>query len=226
MKLFSNGGKEAASYFEEHSDVVLETVKIARDAIEAYLKGDISKGDKLTSKVNDLETKADSKGSKFEKSLREGAFLPAFREDFSKLCEAVDDVADIADSALRTFSRRLDIIEELDEAEKFNMKGCKNNILQLFNQAVKTTEALNGAVNAIFENMDEAPKLTDEIHKRERKADFIEEDLLKDLYASGDTFSHIGFIQLKELIEKASGISDMAEDAGDVISSTYVGLKT
>lgn len=230
IALLSIGGSKEKSSFEtlkKHSETVVLTVKKFRDAIAAYSEREYDKGKELLLEVDKLESKADKIGWEFETQLGAGAFLPAFRGDLSRLSERIDDVADMAEESIRCIYLRPKLFEDLVKAERDNdeIKEIRIGLVELADQSIDCAESLNEAVSVLMDDMDKAVEKAEEIHRYERKSDITEERLLKELFKNEELFSPLTVMQIKELICLIAGISDIAEDAGDLLSAMCVALK-
>lgn len=223
------GGKEKSAFktFKKHSKAVVDTVKKFEDAIAAYSEQKYGKGEELLLEVDELESKADELGWKFEVGLGSGAFLPAFRGDLSRLSEKVDDVADMAEEAVRCVYHRPKLFDDLTKAEKKNdeVKSIRVGLVGLASKSVDSAAALNEAVSILMEDMDKAAEKAEEVHKCERESDIAEEELMKDLRKHEDLLPPLTVMQIKSLIERIGDISNTAEDAGDILSAMCVALK-
>lgn len=223
------GGKEKEAFqtLKKHSEIVVDSVEKFKDAIEAYSKGELDEGNNLLHEIDQLESKADKIGEKFEASLGSGAFLPAFRGDLSRLGERVDDVVDMADEGIKEIHLRPRLFEELAEAEEENadVKAIRVGLVDLADKAVDSSKALDAGISVLMENMDVAALRAEEIHRREADSDEAEEELLRNLYKYENLLSPVTVIQIKAAVEQIGGISDVAEDAGDIISAMCVALK-
>lgn len=224
------GGKEKEAFkiLDNLSNNVLRNVEKFREAAEAYTEGDIEKGDKLFVEVDKIESEADKDGLKFEYKLGEGAFLPSFRGNLSRLAESIDDTADQATDALKEIHRRPKLFEELKEAEQKdeNAKVLRQGLVDIAEKAVESTQTQKKAVSVLIDDMDEAIEKAEEIHLKERDSDKIEDKLAKDLYKYEELLNPITVMQMRELISRFGGVSDSAETSGDIISSMVHALKT
>ncbi|MBS3815202.1 MAG: DUF47 domain-containing protein [Hadesarchaea archaeon] len=223
------GGKEKSAFanFKKHSKSVVATVKKFEDAMKAYADQDYEKGEELLVKVDELESKADKLGWKFESGLGAGAFLPAFRGHLSRLSERVDDVADSAEESIRCVYLRPKLFEDLSKAEEKDeeVSKIKEKLVELASKSVNCAVALDKAVSLLMEDMEEAADMAEEIHRCERKSDMAEEELLKELYKHEELLPPLTVMQIKDLIESIAGISDTAEGAGDILSAMIVAMK-
>lgn len=223
------GGKEKSVFedFKKHSEAVVVTVRKFEEVIAAYSEEKYEKGEELRKEVDKLESKADRLGAKFEAGLSLGAFLPAFRGDLSRLSEKIDDVADMAEEAIRCVYLRPRVFEDLRKAERRNdeVKAIRVGLVELASKSVDCAGILHDTVSILMEDMDKAVEKAEEIHRHEGKSDIAEEKLIQELYKFEDLLPLLTVMQIKELIEMTAEISDTAEDAGDILSAMCVALK-
>lgn len=223
------GSREKTAFhtLKDHAEAVIDCVKKLRDAITAYAEGKIDKAEKLVELIDQKESEADGIQSKFQSMLGSGAFLPAFRGDLSRLSEDVDDVADMAEEAIRVVYLRPNIFEKLAEAEKKNeeAKAIRLSLEDLTSKAVASAEALKATISILLKDMDACTVMAEDIHRCEGESDAVEEKLLKNLYEYEDLLDPISVMQLRDLIEQIGAISNEAEDAGDRISAMCVALR-
>lgn len=224
------GGRREKTAFhtlKEHSEIVVDCVKKLKDAITAYAEGRIDEAEKFVDLIDQKESEADKIQTKFQSMLGAGAFLPAFRGDLSRLSEDVDDVADMAEEAVRVVYLRPKIFDELAEAEKKDdgVKAIRLGLEDLTSKAVTSTEALRDTISILLEDMDACTVMAKEIHRCENDSDTAEEKLLKNLYEFEGLLDPISVMQVRKLIEQVGAISDEAEDSGDRVSAMCVALR-
>lgn len=230
ISLLPIGGKKEKEAFEtlkNLSETVVKSVKKFEDGITAYSKQEFDKGEDLLQKVDELESEADEYGFKFESELGKGVFLPAFRGDLSKLAESIDDIADTAEESIREIYRRPQIFKDLKKAEKEKeeVKAIRIGLVDLAEKAVVSAQTLDEAVSIMMEDMDEALKKSEEVHRSEKESDTKEDELARNLYKYEEFLSPITVMQIRGLISKFGGISDAAENSGDVLSAMIHALK-
>lgn len=211
--------KATIELLRKHAAAVLDVVRRFEELIIAFSRRDLKKVDVLGAELDRAETDADAIRRKFEASLGEGAFLPAFRPDLSRLAERVDDVADVTQDAARAVRWRGQLIDVLAKAErkKAEARAIREGFVKIAGMAVKTVEALQGAVDALISDVEKSLKETNKIELAEHESDLLEEKLIKTLYGIEKLFDPISLIQAKEIIHLMGEISNVAEDAGDVI---------
>lgn len=230
MGLLSIGAKREKAAFEtlkHHASAMVNSVKKFQETMLAFSERKFKEAEMLAQEVDQLESKADRIRARFESELGAGAFLPVFRGDLARLSERLDDVADVAEEAIRGIKLRPKLFEILARAEKKDRKAesIRIGLVELAGRAVKTAQALKESIDVFLEDMDAAIKKTVEVDKFERESDILEEKILQDLYRHEKLLCPITVMQIKDTIEQIGDISNNAEDAGDILSAMCYSLK-
>lgn len=223
------GKKEKETYqtLKELSNTVVKTVEKLQEGVQEYSEQNYEGGKDYLQKVDQLESKADEVGLKFELELGKGAFLPAYRGDLSRLAESIDDTADRAEETIREIDRRTRLFDELSDAEKENdeIKSVREGLVELAEKAVLSAKSQDEAVSILMDDMDKAAEKAEEIHRREHESDELEDKLTRELYRHEDFLNPITVMQTREVIDKIGSISDSAETTGDILSAMVNALK-
>lgn len=227
LPLGGNKEKESFETLKNLSDSVVETVTKFKEGVEAYAEQDYERGENILKAVDELESEADGFGLEFESKLGEGAFLPAFRGDLSRLAESIDDTADMAEEAIREIHRRPKVFRALAEAEERNedLKSLRTGLVDLAGKAVESAQSQDEAVSLLMKDMNQAAKKAEEIHLRERESDDKEDQLAMTVHEHEDLLDPLTVMQIRGLIDRFGGISDSAEKSGDIISAMTHALK-
>ncbi len=228
LPIGSNKEKKTFQTLKDLSETVVKCVEKFSEGVKAYSNQEIEKGEKILSEVDNLESEADKYGLKFESKLGEGAFLPAFRSDLSRLAESIDETADMAEDSLREINRRTKLFKNLSEAEKKNeeVASIRTGLVEIAEKAVKAAYVQNEAVSVLMDDMDEALKKAEEIHLTERDSDDKEDEIAVELYKYEELLDPISVMQTRNLIDGFGKISDAAETSGDIISAMVHAIRT
>ena len=202
MFFFGKKEEQIIKRFMDHLDAVGETLSAFRDFMNAYLDGDPKASD-LAMKSVDTETKADRIRRETETMMYSGAFLPNFRGDLLGLIEAVDLIADRAETVARLVELQKTVFP--DEIKR----DVKNQV----DISVRTYEALKKAIEAMFKDMEEASKFVEETERLEHEEDEIEWYLIKKIFSLG--IERAQKLELREIISMIGDIADLSEDASD-----------
>jgi len=219
--------KETFQMLTDLSQTVLRCVEKFEESVRAYSELDFERGERFAREVDELESEADVYGYKFEAKLGEGAFLPTFRGDLSKLAESIDDTADMAEESIREIGWRKKVFTEMMEAEDKNgeVKIIRKGLADLAGLAVKSVQIQDEAISLLREDMEKSAEMAEEIHRRERNSDEKEDEIVKILYAKEELFDPVSVMQIRRMVDNFGAISDSAEASGDIISAMISALR-
>ncbi len=189
--------------FKEHIESVHEVLHNFEDFMNAYLDGNWELVEEYSNKVLSLESKADSLRRETETMMYSGAFLPNFRGDLLGLIEAVDRIADRAETVVKIVSfQRPEIPEEI-----------KSMMRKQIRLAVETYEMLKEAIVLMFEDMNLAGDYIKKTEEKEHEEDRVEWDLMKKLFSLD--IERAQKLEVKEIIVSIGDVADLSEDASD-----------
>ncbi|ABR30650.1 hypothetical protein SU69_04040 [Thermosipho melanesiensis] len=203
MSLFF-GKKEqiVIELFEKHLDAVEETIKKLAKVVE---EENLEKRKQLSEGVRKQETEADKIRRKAELEMYSGAFLPNFRGDLLGTIEALDRIANKAES----------VADEIDLQNLIIPKEIKENIIILVEKSLETYQALKKAAKEMFKDFEKASEMIVETEKFEHETDEIERETIRKLFSLNISLAEK--IQLKKLVHRIADISDTSEDVSDRI---------
>ena len=95
--------KEVIELIATHADTVESCLLTGINALEAYLKDNMSMAKVFGRQVDDLEGKADLVRHEIRDKLYSGAYMPLIREDIYKLVEGMDKVANAGEACCDFF---------------------------------------------------------------------------------------------------------------------------
>lgn len=226
------GGKrerEAFEILERNAKEITGVVKKFEELIVAYFsERDPDVTEKLGRELSKLETTADKGKRDFIHALTEGAFLPAFRGDLAWLAERLDTVADTAEGAMRAILLREQLSTALAKAERRDkkVKEWRLRFVEMAKLTTHTVEILEGSIEALATNIDDALRKANEVDILEHEVDIIEQGLLSDLYKFEKNFDPVTVVQLADVIHRFGNITDRAEDMSDSVATLAFTLTT
>ncbi len=190
-----------------HAEVCASTAKALREAIDAAIKGDMPRD--LIERVYELEKQADVLRRQILDDLAKGGLPPLTREDFVRLAERVDKVADWSKEAARLIkaSQGLSLDDEL-----------KALVRSLAEAEVKAANLLHRALTEMQSSYDSALSIIKEIEKLEDEAD---EDYVKALALTAK-LPCPKMVLVERLIDAIENAIDACEDASDVLEEIIV----
>ncbi|AEX84522.1 hypothetical protein XO10_00320 [Marinitoga sp. 1135] len=201
---FGRKEKKIIELFNQHLDAVDTTIQKLKELIK-NLDKDTSIVLKLADDVRNSESYADNIRRNVESEMYSGAFLPNFRGDLLGTVEAMDRIANKAESVADEIElQRLEVPEEIRE-----------NLVRLCEKAYNTYLAVKGAAKEMFENFEKANDLIIQTEHFEHETDEIERDTIRKIYDLDISLAHK--MQLKKLVHRIADISDTSEDVSDRI---------
>lgn len=188
--------------FFKHFDAVEETLTLSLRVIEGFLDGDpdFAPRGKL---VHEAEDEADSIRRDIVTHLFEGAFIPVFREDFKKLAELVDNVANKAES----------VVDEIVLTRPHIPDELQDDMFELAKTTVTGFFELRKALNALYSKRKKVMECVKGVSKIEAEVDKLEWQILEKAFASDLDLAKK--LHLRDLVKSIGSIADRMENAGD-----------
>lgn len=201
--VFKDKENRVEKLLSEHFEKVRICLDDMQKVMEAYLEGKIDVAKSYALNVDHTEAEADSVRRRIAKELYRGAFLPALREDLSNFVEAVDKIADGAESCCDFIMlQRVEVPQEL-----------KQRFKEISKDSVASFTPLIEAYGLLYKDFSAALKKVHEVAIKEEKVDQQEWELTRIIFKSELELAHK--IQLDHFILRITTISDRAEDASD-----------
>ncbi|MFW9831390.1 MAG: DUF47 domain-containing protein [Candidatus Thorarchaeota archaeon] len=191
---------------QEHAAAIAVILKTLQKAISSKLDGAKEESKKATEKIFNLESDADSLRRSMLRDLSKSTLEAADRESLVRLAKVLDRVADWAnDSALL-----LAILPMADISSKF-----KALFIDFTTLLTGMGNKLQGAIEAIFENLEKAKQLCDSIEENEKQADRIYIQGLRHLLQLDSSHSAAEIVLFRDLLHNLENTADTTEDAVD-----------
>ena len=215
LRLFRRGEKEAFRLLTEYLDSVFKVVEEFRTLISSLISGDIvlSSPSTFEAKIDLIsvyESLADDLYLKSLITLCEGAFFSGLREDFIRLLNSIDDIADYAKDSSQILAR-----SKLDEM----LRKCSASEDVSFNlfldKVVKTVEVLRSAVYDLEKNSVAVIKKSIKVKELEEEADDIKWKLLRAIFSL--KIDSLTLLELKDLVLTIDGIADAAAQSSEIL---------
>ena len=215
FKLFGRREKETLRLITEHMDSVFKVVEEFRTFISSLISGDIALSSPSTFEakidlISVYESLADDLYLKSLITLCEGAFFSGLREDFIRLLNSIDDIADHAKDSTQILARsRLDKI-----LGEYNASGDVSFNLFL-DKVVKTVEVLRSAAYDLEKNSADVIKKSIKVKELEEEADDIKWKLLRAIFSR--KIDSLALLELKDFILTIDGIADAAAQSSETL---------
>ncbi len=203
---FGKAEEEVINLFREHMNTVKMACEVFLLAMETDDKG-------LLNQVCELERQGDKLRREIALKLYGGAFLPAMRGTLYKLAETIDEILDmLEDTAIDYLRLNLHLDDEIREmcvrVAKINVKMSKD-LLEAFN-ALRHGNSLENK--------------TVKIRAREREIDVLRNRIYERMIKKEVSNYWEGKI-LSDFIDHLVDVSDIIEDAADLIQILNVSLR-
>jgi len=198
--------KEVIKLIKEHLNTVLQ-------ACEKFKTGIERDDEKALKDVCELEKIGDTIRRDIALKLYEGAFIPAVRANLYRFSEVVDEVLDTLEDCAIEY---LNLPEKLDEDVKAYCVTIAEINLKMSRDLVLAFESL--------EKKADLKDVTLKIRTREEMIDKITHDLYRHLMQK-DVDSFWKGKAISDFIVSLVNVSDLIEDAGDIIQILNVSMR-
>jgi predicted phosphate transport protein (TIGR00153 family) len=201
-------GKKEKKAMEQiicHMDLVAECATQLAIAYKSYLEKPEEEFIIEAKRTREIETQADEARRKVELTIYSGAFMPLHREDYLNLAETIDMVAD----------QSVSVVNILQLTGIKIPKSVEDRIRDMIEESIQCVDTLKKCVSACISKRKKAAALARRVEELEEDIDEKEFNLRSDLY--GMKIDGYDKILLNDLVEKIGDISDIAEDASDLI---------
>lgn len=207
LKKMFERGKE-----REIVDLMKDLITLIRDASEIFLNC-LRENDRVgIAEVCEIEKIGDSVRREIALKLYEGAFLPGIRGNLYRLAETLDEVLDTIEDATIMFMMIPQLYDDIREScvriAEINMK--------MADELFKTFTAL--------ESDEDLKDRTIRIRIMEEEVDAIKRDIFKRLMGK-EVGTFWEGMAIHNFIKHLTNVSDLIEDAGDLIQILNVSLR-
>lgn len=209
MSFFENKERDVELLMSEHIGFVKDAVSVLVELFESYFSGEETYRT-LSKKIHHLEHEADKVRRKIEQKLHEGAFLAMFREDFIRLSEAIDKIANKAEA----------VADSLTLEKPEFPKEWHEDVLQLTKMSAATFAPFLEIRDLLDTSLENILEIARKIEDAEQFVDKIEWRLLEKVFNSELDLAHK--LQLRDFVKRIAAISDLSEDASDVLEILVV----
>lgn len=192
----------------QHSAKCKEAAEKLMQAVETALKGEAPRRE--IEAVENAEREADKIRRKILDQLATGALPPLGREDFVRLVERVDMVADWARDAVR-------VLKSMKELA--SLKAVEKPLISLALQAERSAQKLHEAITVMGEDLKKTRELVIDVEKIEDVGDWAYMECLE---ALSEKWGQIKDPLVLVLIQSVENVVDSAEDASDVLEEITI----
>ena len=194
----------------KHMDAVLQVVRDAERAVEAYIRGDKAAAEEAYRSLFNAERRADEvKRAIFDELVR-GFIHPIDREELIRLVLAADDVADYAKSGIRRL-----LYLDPGTAPRELLEPLRTIARRLVEAVTLAVEA----VKALVEDRERALEITHRIERIEEEVDEIRTETEGRLLRGCEGYGIANCVLSLQVLESLETATDKVEDLADVIRS-------
>jgi len=216
-KLSSFPLKGVDERLKEHVMLVCEATRLLNDLMAGCRDKNWAVVSWVAEKIAMVEREADDVKRRVEVGLYSGIIFVGLKEDFLRLAEAVDDIADKAKDAARVLATREPTKEELDI-----LFECNIDLAKMISGTVGIVERLRDAIALVDRDANGALKIAHEVEKMEEVLDDQKLRLIKHLTVSEGRLSTLSYLQMRDFIFQLDMVADAAEGASDVLTAMIV----
>jgi hypothetical protein len=201
---FGKKEKNIIDLFNKHLEAIDYTIQALVDLIK-NLDEDMSRIRELAEQVRNAETEADHIRRQAEAEMYSGAFLPNFRGDLLGTIEAMDRIANKAES----------VADEIELQSIRVPKEILEDLIELILKSQVTYRAVKEAAKEMFEDFEKANEMILKTENYEHETDIIERNTIRKIFSLDISLPEK--MQLKKLVHRIADISDTSEDVSDRI---------
>jgi|YelNatPaOPRAMG01_1025707.scaffolds.fasta_scaffold03921_9 hypothetical protein len=200
-----------------HSQLVMDSIELLSDLIEKCQCYDWDSVRATAEKIAFIEREADDVKRGVEVKLYRGILFVGLKEDFLRLLEAIDQIADRAKEASRALASRAP-----DRGEMEEIGDCSEKVKEMIYGTIDIVKILIKAIEMINKDKNETLNLAHEIEKYEERLDDVKLEALRRLTVREKKTSPLTYLQIRDFIFLLDMIADAAENASDIITAMIV----
>lgn len=210
-KLF---GRSPFVPIQQHMERVARCVSKGQAMLDAYLVGDQATVETLAKEIDEIEDHADHLKRDIENQLRSGILMAVDRGRLRQVIIVQDSLADKMQNLARLLTLR-----ECGDPPPFveSFKKFVQINIEIFDQVHKVIDELDDLLEAGFSGA-EAQSVVEMIRvvsALEKKADDMQHDLLKELFASENDLSVSSFFLWTKIFKQVSDLGDRSNRLGN-----------
>jgi multicomponent Na+:H+ antiporter subunit G len=210
--------REIFELASQHVRQTLDSVRVMHDAVQDFLKGDLSTMEEEASRSISLENEADNLAVQALKVISKSRLSPEDRGDLLNLVYRVRNVG----TAAKALAYRLELAEEYHFPSKI-VPGLE----ELAKVVMETVETLATAVTELNQDLVAAEELSDLVSELEDIVDRQRRELIKMLLKESRLLDAASFFVVNEVIMRLEDLADACEETADhvrIISVKYLRL--
>lgn len=214
MSLFTRTTKELTVRFDEFFDTVEIGILIFKEGVKAYVNGDREAFQNHLSKIDDLESKADTLQRSIENDMIVHSILPQQRSEIVKLLWQLDEIVDTAKGSLNEFYIEMPHIPG----------SLVRDFISLAEVSGNAAEELMPAARAFFREPHLVREKLIKVYFFEKETDKAAFQLRKKVFHEMNDLSLAEKAHIRYISHHIENISDTAQDAADLLASMAIRL--
>jgi predicted phosphate transport protein (TIGR00153 family) len=206
-KLF---GKSPFSPLQSHMKKVACCIDKLEAVMEALLKPDREKIEKLVGELSSLEHEADLTKNDIRNHLPKSIFLPMDRSHFLEILSIQDSIADKAEEiGILLTLRPLEMLDDF----KSQLQTFFHKNVAVFREAKEIIAELDELLESSFGGIEaeKVKSMVEHIAGKEHEASRLYHHLMKQLYTRGEALTVPSFMLWMRLIEEVGALSHLSE---------------
>jgi len=208
--------KQVLELLTEHFNLVVNVIENL-EALISLIAEDPSNVSSTTIEtkigmISTYESFADDAYLKSLITICNGAFFSDLREDFIRLFESVDDIADAAKNSSRILART-----KLDKFIKRLYKEREISLNLFLEKIVKSVNILKEAISYLEKDVNDVIKKSIRVKELEEEADDIKWKLLEIMFSHKSQMDLLSLLELKELVLTLDEIADAAAYSSEIL---------
>ena len=212
MALFTRTTKNLILKIDEFFDSIELGLLIFREAIKAYVSGDMESFNRHLMKVDSLESTADKLQREIENDMITNSILPQHRVEVSQLIEEMDEIMDALKSTLYEFDIEIPVIPE----------SLRRDIITISEASSNAAEELVPAARAFFKTPHLVREKLLKVYYFESETDKVAYNTKKKIFHDIKELDLSHKAHLRYIIHHIENISDMAQKAADLLSGMAI----
>jgi predicted phosphate transport protein (TIGR00153 family) len=209
--------KGVEKHLDEHMKLVLSSVELLQDLSDACRRYDWEAVGSTAEKIANVERTADDVKRNVELGLYSGRIFTGLKEDFVRLADSVDMIADRSKEVSRMLALRVPEKEAVDL-----LFSGKVDLKAMVSGTIEIVKLLESSIETMSIDMKAALNMAHDVEKMEEKLDDIKLELLRYLTANERSLKSLSYLQIRDFIFSLDLVADAAEDASDVVTSMIV----
>lgn len=223
FRLFGQKESRVLQLFTQHLDLVIKVVNNLKSLVSLATREN-NVAAILEAKIgviSDHESLADDAHLKALIEISEGAFFSGLREDFIKLFESIDDIADFAKDASEILGR-----SKLYYAVKKFCEEPEASLVLFVERIAKAVEVLKEGIDYLEKDVNLVVKKCIEVKTWEEAADEIESKLIETIFSYKSDMDVLTLLELKELVLTLDEIADAAWRSSEILVAIVAKART